>query len=63
MGVSVVNEEDRALCENVQRGMRQRGFDRGWYLVDPDHGNLTEEGVRFFHRKYLDAVEPCLPAR
>ena len=60
-GFEVVNEEDRALCENVQRGMRQRGYERGWYLVDPDHGNLTEEGVRFFHRKYLHALDMLLP--
>ncbi len=61
-GFEVVNEEDRALCENVQRGMRQRGYDRGWYLVDPEHANLTEEGVRFFHRKYLESIGPMLKA-
>ena len=61
-GFEVVNQEDRALCENVQRGMRQRGYDRGWYLVDPEHANLTEEGVRFFHRKYLEEIGPMLGA-
>ena len=51
-GLEVVNEEDKALCENVQRGLRQRGYRQGYTLIDPDNGNLTEEAVRFFHRLY-----------
>lgn len=62
-GLKVVNEEDRSLCENVQRGMRQRGYTQGYYLVEPDNHNLTEEGVRFFHGLYADALEDTLAAR
>lgn len=61
-GLEVVNEEDRSLCENVQRGMGQRGFSQGYYLVEPDNHNLTEEGVQFFHRLYADALEDKLAA-
>ena len=55
-GMNVVNEEDKSLCENVQLGMQQRGFTQGYYLLDPDNGNITEEAVRFFHRHYAKAM-------
>ncbi len=55
-GTQVVNEEDRRLCESVQRGMHQRGFSRGYYFIDPDRQNLTEENVRFFHQLYRDRM-------
>lgn len=59
-GLEIVNEEDKALCENVQRGMHQRGYSQGYYLVEPDNHNLTEEGVHFFHRNYADRLEATL---
>ncbi len=55
-GLEVVNEEDKALCESVQRGYRQRGFDRGWYLVRPGEANVTEDAVRHFHRLWRAAM-------
>ncbi|MEM7507721.1 MAG: aromatic ring-hydroxylating dioxygenase subunit alpha [Pseudomonadota bacterium] len=60
--LSDVGAEDVALCEGVQRGMRQRGFNQGHYMIDPDDENFTEEGVRFFHRLYCEALEARLAA-
>ncbi|MEL6478619.1 MAG: aromatic ring-hydroxylating dioxygenase subunit alpha [Pseudomonadota bacterium] len=57
-----VGREDVALCEGVQHGMRQRGFNQGHYIFDPEQENFTEEGVRFFHRLYSAAVEDRLAA-
>lgn len=52
----VVSREDAALCENVQRGMRQKGFDRGWYVTDPDAHDISEHAMRYFHDLYLTAM-------
>ncbi|WP_330220291.1 SRPBCC family protein, partial [Sulfitobacter sp. HI0040] len=45
----VVSQEDRALCENVQRGMAQRGFQHGWYVTDPEDHGISELAMRHFH--------------
>lgn len=55
-GLEVVNEEDKTLCENVQRGMHQRGYTQGYYFVDPERHNLTEEAVKFFHDLYRERM-------
>jgi len=59
-GLEVLNEEDRQICRSVQTGMVQRGFDMGYYLVDP-RGNLSEDTVRQFHRMYLRWMFPDAP--
>lgn len=57
---SVVSQEDRSLCENVQRGMRQSTFSQGWYVTDPEAHGLSEHAMRHFHHLYLSALEaPC----
>ncbi len=55
--VNVVSREDRALCENVQRGMRQAAFQQGWYVLDPDDHGISEHAMRHFHETYLAAME------
>ncbi len=57
-----VGAEDRALVENVQRGMRSQGFNQGHYIVDPHEETFTEEGVRFFHTRYASVMEERLAA-
>ena len=57
-----VGREDVALCEAVQRGMRQMGFNQGHYIIDPQDENFTEQGVRFFHHLYAQALEDRLAA-
>lgn len=54
---NVVSREDRALCENVQRGMRQRAFTQGWYVTDPQAHGISEHAMRHFHQIYLTALE------
>lgn len=56
-GAEFVGAEDRALVESVQRGMHQKGFDRGHFMIDPTDETFTEEGVRFFHTRYRAAME------
>ncbi|MFD0860277.1 aromatic ring-hydroxylating oxygenase subunit alpha [Roseovarius aquimarinus] len=53
----VVSQEDRRLCENVQRGMRQHAFTQGWYVTDPDAHGISEHAMRHFHQMYLEALE------
>ncbi|MBY8975498.1 aromatic ring-hydroxylating dioxygenase subunit alpha [Rhodobacteraceae bacterium NNCM2] len=53
----VVGAEDKALCENVQIGLHQRGFQQGWYVTDPHAHDLSEHAMRHFHGMYLEALE------
>ncbi|MGB3147250.1 MAG: aromatic ring-hydroxylating dioxygenase subunit alpha [Paracoccaceae bacterium] len=55
--VNVVSREDRALCENVQRGMRHDAFERGWYVTDPEAHGISEHAMRHFHHTYVAAME------
>ncbi|MFD2741628.1 aromatic ring-hydroxylating dioxygenase subunit alpha [Sulfitobacter aestuarii] len=48
----VVSQEDKALCENVQRGMGQRGFQHGWYVTDLENHGVSEHAMRHFHDLY-----------
>ncbi|MER9876937.1 aromatic ring-hydroxylating dioxygenase subunit alpha [Mesorhizobium sp. M0195] len=57
-GLDVLNEEDRQICRSVQKGMFQRGFDMGYYVLDPLSGNLSEDTVRQFHRMYMRWMFP-----
>ena len=51
----VLQPEDIALVESVQRGMRTPAFQRGRYLVDPDGSGLSEHAVHHFHGLVLEA--------
>jgi carnitine monooxygenase subunit len=52
----VVTVEDRDLCENVQKGLHQRGYTQGWYITDPDAHDISEHAMRHFHDNYLSAM-------
>jgi len=54
--INSVGPEDKALCENVQRGMHQLAFKQGWYINDPDAHNISEHALRYFHERYLDEM-------
>ena len=54
---SVVTLEDKALCENVQIGLHQRGYTQGWYVTDPEQHGISEHAMRHFHDLYLAAME------
>ena len=51
---ATVAKEDISLCENVQRGLRQRGYQQGFYA---DGGaDIDETALRAFHARYLSAM-------
>ncbi len=58
----VLQPEDIALVESVQRGMRTPAFDQGRYVVDPDGSGLSEHAVHHFHGLVLDAYRRAAPA-
>jgi phenylpropionate dioxygenase-like ring-hydroxylating dioxygenase large terminal subunit len=53
---NVVSQEDRKLCESVQRGMHQAAYDQGWYIVDPEAHGISEHAMRHFHQTYLKTL-------
>lgn len=52
---TVLQPEDIALVESVQRGMRTPAFEQGRYMVDPDGSGLSEHAVHHFHGLLLEA--------
>ena len=53
---TVVSQEDKILCESVQKGMHQRGFGQGWYVTDPTNHDISEHAMRHFHSLYLTCL-------
>ena len=51
----VLQPEDVALVESVQRGMRTPAFTQGHLVCDPGGSGLSEHGVHHFHGLVLDA--------
>jgi choline monooxygenase len=53
----VLQQQDIALVESVQRGMNTPAFDQGRIVFDPDRSGsgLSEHGVHHFHGLVLDA--------
>jgi choline monooxygenase len=62
----VLQVQDIALVESVQRGMRTPAFDQGRIVYDPAGSGLSEHGVHHFHGLVLDAyralVQQAAPA-
>lgn len=51
----VLQVQDIALVESVQRGMSTPAFDQGRIVFDPSGSGLSEHGVHHFHGLLLDA--------
>jgi choline monooxygenase len=51
----VLQQQDIALVESVQRGMGTPAFDQGRIVVDPSGSGLSEHGVHHFHGLVLEA--------
>ena len=49
----VLQPEDIGFIESVHEGMSQRAFEHGWYMIDPDHEEISEVMLRHFHQTYL----------
>ncbi len=45
---TVLQAEDIAVVESVQRGLHSRGYNQGRFIVDPDRGAVSEHGVHHF---------------
>lgn len=61
----VLQQQDIALVESVQRGMRTPAFDQGRIVFDPDRSGsgLSEHGVHHFHGLVLDAYRSWVAGR
>ncbi len=53
----VLNPEDMALVESVQRGLHSRGYHQSRYIVDRDRTEQSEHAVHHFHALVLDALK------
>ena len=45
----VLQPEDIAIVESVQRGLHSAAYDRGRFMVDADRSSWSEHGVHHFH--------------
>ena len=52
----VLQPEDIALCESVQRGLKSKGYNQGRLIVDPECSEISEHGVHHFQQLVVDAV-------
>ncbi|MFT6703713.1 MAG: phenylpropionate dioxygenase-like ring-hydroxylating dioxygenase large terminal subunit [Gammaproteobacteria bacterium] len=50
----VLQPEDIALVESVQRGMQTPGFEQGRYMVDDAGSGMSEHALHHFHGLLLD---------
>ena len=50
------NQEDIAIVESVQRGLKSLGYDQGRYVVDDRDDWYSESGLHKFHRLILAAL-------
>ena len=53
----VLQREDIALCESVQKGMETAAFHQGRIVSDPSGSGLSEHAVHHFHGLVLDAYK------
>jgi choline monooxygenase len=51
-----VFQEDKELCESVQRGMHSRAFEQSIYFVDGRKEEATEKAVHYFHKRVWDRL-------
>jgi carnitine monooxygenase subunit len=52
----VLQVEDIALVESVQRGLRSRGYDQGRFIVDAARTDMSEHAVHHFHALVVAAM-------
>jgi choline monooxygenase len=51
--------EDNNICEAVQRGLNQRGYNQGRFIVDRDRTEISEHAVHHFHTLVHQALGDC----
>lgn len=58
----ILQQQDIAIVESVQRGMRTPAFDQGRIVADPAGSGLSEHAVHHFHGLVLDAYRSFVAA-
>lgn len=53
----VLQVEDIALVESVQRGLNSRGYNQGRFIVDDGRTDMSEHGVHHFHNLVAEALK------
>jgi len=56
----ILQVEDINLVESVQRGMSTPAFNSGRFVIDPEHGPMSEHAVHHFHSLVLDAYQQAI---
>jgi phenylpropionate dioxygenase-like ring-hydroxylating dioxygenase large terminal subunit len=59
----VLQQQDIAIVESVQRGMATPAYDQGRIVYDPAGSGLSEHGVHHFHGLLLSAYEDFVVRR
>ncbi len=52
----ILQPEDIALCESVQRGLRSKGYNQGRFIIDRDLTELSEHAVHHFQTMVMQAI-------
>ena len=52
----VLQPEDIALCESVQRGLRSKGYNQGRFMVDRQLTELSEHAVHHFQKMVVESI-------
>jgi choline monooxygenase len=52
----VLQPEDIALCESVQRGLASKGYNQGRFIVDHGRTELSEHAVHHFQSMVIEAL-------
>jgi len=53
---NVITLEHNNICEAVQRGLGQRGYNQVRFIVDREHTEISEHAVRHFHTLLAQAL-------
>ncbi len=52
----VLNPEDIAICESVQRGLHSLGYNQGRFIVDKDRTDISEHALHHFQNLVREAL-------
>jgi len=53
---NILQPEDIALCESVQKGLKSKGYNQGRFMVDKGKTELSEHAVHHFQKMVMKAV-------
>ena len=56
----VLQPEDIAICESVQRGLKSKAYNQGRFIVDDGKTELSEHAVHHFQRMVFEALKAKL---